>query len=490
MNLWRKNMKKTMSLIVATAFLLTSAFSALALNRAVVDVPDPALKKALNTLLNAKSIGGKTDRTDTDALDSDELVQLADPTTGTKTPLNLAGLGIKDLTGINSIGSTETVDLSNTTGAALPNDITDVTALASVTGIKYAILSGNANLTDITPIKDLDGGAVANCAVTDLSMIQAGVSLSANAQKVALPTESIAKDTDYTFAIPEVKPQTGETITKLTVKLNGTDVSTDVSATNVNIPHASLNEGDNTIEVSWEAGSSFDGTMTKTLKVLPASAPTFTVTIDPATNGTATVDKTTAAEGETVTVTTTPESGYVLDTITMNGTAITGNSFLMPGENVTLVVTFKVAHTVVVNTNVTNGNITMDKTEAGVGDTVTLTVNAAEGYQLKEGSLKVMTASGTEVPLTAAVTRLTNGSFTFVMPAEAVTVLAEFEAIPVVSTPEAPKPPTTEQTNPEEDKKPTNTGTNPTTGTAGLAGVLGVIGLAGATILFTRKVNK
>jgi len=46
-------------------------------------------------------------------------------------------------------------------------------------------------------------------------------------------------------------------------------------------------------------------------------------------NGTVAVDVTEAAEGDTVTVTATPADGYKLESITVNGEAITGNTFVM-----------------------------------------------------------------------------------------------------------------------------------------------------------------
>lgn len=50
----------------------------------------------------------------------------------------------------------------------------------------------------------------------------------------------------------------------------------------------------------------------------------------------------TAYGGETVTVTSTPGSGYLLDYITVNGVAIQGNTFTMPYGNVTISGAFKV----------------------------------------------------------------------------------------------------------------------------------------------------
>lgn len=59
-------------------------------------------------------------------------------------------------------------------------------------------------------------------------------------------------------------------------------------------------------------------------------------------NGSISVDKATAFAGDQVTVTASPDAGYQLDEITVNGSAITGTTFIMPSENVTVSATFKV----------------------------------------------------------------------------------------------------------------------------------------------------
>ena len=67
----------------------------------------------------------------------------------------------------------------------------------------------------------------------------------------------------------------------------------------------------------------------------------YSVKVDPAIqNGTVTVDKETAAAGETVTVTATAGPDYKLSEITTNGSAIVGNTFVMPAANVTVSATF------------------------------------------------------------------------------------------------------------------------------------------------------
>lgn len=72
----------------------------------------------------------------------------------------------------------------------------------------------------------------------------------------------------------------------------------------------------------------------------------YSITIGSVENGTVTADPTTAAEGATVTLTATPETGYVLDGWSVtdangNSVTVTDNEFTMPDGNVTVTASFK-----------------------------------------------------------------------------------------------------------------------------------------------------
>ena len=77
----------------------------------------------------------------------------------------------------------------------------------------------------------------------------------------------------------------------------------------------------------------------------------YTVTVNSATNGTVAADKTTnVAQGETVTLTVTPASGYELGILTVkdasdNNVTVTDNTFIMPASNVTVSATFTAIET-------------------------------------------------------------------------------------------------------------------------------------------------
>ncbi len=131
----------------------------------------------------------------------------------------------------------------------------------------------------------------------------------------------------------------------------------------------------------------------------------YTVTV----NG-GSADKTSAKEGETITLTCgAAPTGKEFLHWTVNGDDITGNTFEMPAEDVTVVAVFDfIDYTV----SVTGGSA--DKTTAHYGDTVTLTANAApSGKEFSHWTVNDEQISGN----------------TFEMPAEDVTVVAVFEFV-------------------------------------------------------------
>ncbi|MBC8560258.1 InlB B-repeat-containing protein [Fumia xinanensis] len=153
----------------------------------------------------------------------------------------------------------------------------------------------------------------------------------------------------------------------------------------------------------------------------------FDVVVKETANGTVSVDKIYANEGDKVTVTITPDEGYKLESLTVNGKAVTveGNTYIltMPAKNVTIAANFvsatKPTFSVTMD-SMQNGTVTADKTTANEGDKITLTVRPANGYQLKEIKANGETITPVE------------GVYSFVMPAKDVTVTAVFEKIPEV----------------------------------------------------------
>ena len=179
---------------------------------------------------------------------------------------------------------------------------------------------------------------------------------------------------------------------------------------------------------TWDDGNyrvfwmpEYDVTITVTFKA--AGAVTYKVSnANNTQNGSVWADKDTAEAGATVTLGSQPNTGYELDHYVVtgeNGTTIevNGNQFLMPASEVWYSAVFKQIDYTVTITEPTNGTVTADKT-TGVhyGEEVTLTVTAAEGYELDV--LTVKDANNADVTVT-------DNKFT--MPASNVTVTATFK---------------------------------------------------------------
>lgn len=108
----------------------------------------------------------------------------------------------------------------------------------------------------------------------------------------------------------------------------------------------------------------------------------YSVTVDSnIANGTISVDNSNPYEGDTVTVTATPDQDYVLETVKFNDQSakVVGNkaTFTMPNEDVTVTATFRKAnkYKVTIASDITNGTVTAN----GSSNTVTVT----EGNSVK-----------------------------------------------------------------------------------------------------------
>ena len=158
-------------------------------------------------------------------------------------------------------------------------------------------------------------------------------------------------------------------------------------------------------------------------------------------NGTVTADQADGAQLEAnslVTLTAAADSGYDFSGWTVNGAAVAGgatHTFTISG-NTTITANFSAHHsssgggsssggsssTKVFVSKAENGSVSIDKTSASKGSTVTVTVKAKDGYQLDK--LTVTDAKGNTIPLTDKG----NGKYTFVMPEGKVTVTPTFVA--------------------------------------------------------------
>ena len=150
-----------------------------------------------------------------------------------------------------------------------------------------------------------------------------------------------------------------------------------------------------------------------------------------------------AVKNSEVAITVLPDAGYrivegsltvngvAIDTTsaagtTADGTVLEGNTFVMPDKTAVVAAAFEVSPRYTVNCPAAvDGAIAADKAEAMEKETVTITAVANTDFRLAEGGLKVTASDGSEVAVAAA-----DGSYTFVMPADEVTVTAQFEVIP------------------------------------------------------------
>lgn len=143
----------------------------------------------------------------------------------------------------------------------------------------------------------------------------------------------------------------------------------------------------------------------------------YSVTVAPdIENGTISVDKEKSYEGDTVNVTATPDSGYVLETVKFNGESanVVGNTatFTMPNADVTVTATFRKAnkYTVTIANNITNGTVTANGSSKAItvteGTPVNLVADPASSYSFSSWSITPAdgyTAEGSMTSATATI---------------------------------------------------------------------------------------
>lgn len=243
-----------------------------------------------------------------------------------------------------------------------------------------------------------------------------------------------------------------DTVT-LTVEKEGTDIVT-VTAKNGDTDVA-LNEVQEAAQDEAAAQATTEKAKTVYTFTMPdgdvtisvaKNAKTYAVNVATLTNGEITASAKEAAEKETVTLTAKPATGYALKAGSVKVTYKDADNtekpvevkadtekantctFAMPAYPVNVSAEF-VKEYKVTAAPADNGTVTVDPTAAVEGTDVTVTVKAADNYQLKADSLTYSYQIG-EDKKTEKLT-LTDGKATFTMPAADVTVSAVFEPVEV-----------------------------------------------------------
>ena len=105
-------------------------------------------------------------------------------------------------------------------------------------------------------------------------------------------------------------------------------------------------------------------------------------------NGTITADKTIAKEGEKVTFTVTPNSGYKVRNVFVNGATVeeVGGtySYVMQSEDMVVSAEFSKWLKITVKDGITGGSVTVNKKECWENESVLITVKADDGYEVKK----------------------------------------------------------------------------------------------------------
>lgn len=248
---------------------------------------------------------------------------------------------------------------------------------------------------------------------------------------------SFSKKPETTYSISVSAGTGGSATASASSASQGTNVTIScVPAEGYEVDSVTASGPSGSVSVSG-SGNSYSFTMpagnvsvSVTFKLLPAT--TYSITIGSLEHGSISLGTTSAAEGDTVSFTLAPDSGYKVDTVSVtdadgSAVAVSGSdnsrSFTMPGKNVTVSATFVlevVTHTITYQFN-HDGVATVsgpDSATQGASVEVTVTINVGANYVFKKA----------EIMAEGESTKTRNTStFTFVMPDKDVTVSITLE---------------------------------------------------------------
>lgn len=155
-------------------------------------------------------------------------------------------------------------------------------------------------------------------------------------------------------------------------------------------------------------------------------------------NGSAEIDVNEAFAEDTVTITLTPDEGYITDIISVSDSGdnevehskVSSNvyTFKMPASDVTVSVSFKEksdVHAITIDSGIKKGKITASRKEAQTGAKIQITSEPNENYMLDE--LTVLDDDNNEIE----ITQKNSNTYEFDMPDSDVTINATFADLPV-----------------------------------------------------------
>jgi hypothetical protein len=161
----------------------------------------------------------------------------------------------------------------------------------------------------------------------------------------------------------------------------------------------------------------------------------YSIEVSPVSHGKVVVSSAKALAGTGINLTLTPDSGYALAGVKINGTAATAAvnhatnvgtyAFDMPAQNTKIEATFTTAYKIN-GLSVAGGTVTADYAEAAAGTSITVAVTPAAGFGLVVGSLKANNEAVTVTP--GASGGNVSFAYSFTMPDKAVTLGGSFAA--------------------------------------------------------------
>ncbi len=337
------------------------------------------------------------------------------------------GVSVKPNVNIGSTDSTGGIVFDGSTGTVYGN-VTLQENLTIGEGETLTVPDGsslncNGNLTNNGTIL-ASGGTVSGS-------LSGGTAVTTPTITTHPSNQTVTEGTQATFSVTASDAQTYQWQQKTAA--SGSDWTDINSATSASYTTAATTTDMNNYQYRCVVTASGVSVISSAAILTVEAKPTYTVTVNASEGGTATADKETAAEGDIITLTATPGSGYyfVKWEVVSGTVTIQNNQFTMPAENVEVQAVFGLSVT----------NITLDKSELSLytGNTETLTAKV----EPEDATNQNVTWQSSD----SKVATVQNGTVTAVGAGEAtITVQTQdgnytASCTVTVTKPEEPKPP-------------------------------------------------
>lgn len=324
---------------------------------------------------------------------------------------------LNNLDGLAGLTNLRRLDVSNNQLEAKRDQTGGIAGLAGCVRLEALDLSGNKRLGSTGSVKDALAPLAWLSSLRELDLSDTAfsdsdvefVQASAGLRTLDISNTQV-KNLDLS-GLTGLTSLTARNLTLDSLKLPGGIAKVDLTGTKLRVKTANEDDAIAAVKAYGDSGL-------KLVNGNSTSQEVYVVTVADTANGTVEISKKTATKGTKVTITVTPDEGYVQDSVIISYEGEDGKLvseyaadgwFTMPDVNVTVTVRFMPLNIRIRYNDMEHGTVSLDKAAPARRERVNFKTDLSRGFQVRE-----ITASiGSK---TVPVYRSSNGTYCFDMP--------------------------------------------------------------------------